>query len=142
MQPALDSNTLDRLISLGRERGHLTTEDLRASLPVESMSAEEIALVVVHLEETGVPVELEESLLSPHPKPMAMPRRSAEIIPFPGPRTSRKSSKAKPLQPTRPGLPEPRQTETEETSSSPWMIAAAGMLALAVFSLIIFATAS
>ncbi|WP_052954642.1 RNA polymerase sigma factor region1.1 domain-containing protein [Microvirga vignae] len=141
MQPALDSNTLDRLISLGRERGHLTTEDLRASLPIESMSAEEIALVVVHLEETGVPVELEESLLLPDPKPVAMPRQSAEIIPFPGPRASRKPSKAKPLQPAKPALPEPRQAETQETSFSPWIVAAAGMLAFAVFALIIFATA-
>jgi hypothetical protein len=142
MQPALDSNTLDRLISLGRERGHLTTEDLRASLPVESMSAEEIAQVVVHLEETGVPVELEENLLSPDPRAMAMPRQSAEIIPFPGPRASRKPSKVNLLQPAKPALPEPRQTETQEASFSPWIVAAAGMLAFAVFSLIIFATAS
>lgn len=142
MQPALDSHTLDRLISLGRESGHLTTEDLRASLPVESMSAEEIAQVVVHLEETGVPVELEENLLSPHVKPVALPRPSAEIIPFPGPRASRKPFKAKPLQPAKPALPEPRQTETEEASFSPWIVAAAGMLAFTVFTLIIFATAS
>jgi hypothetical protein len=141
MQPALDSNTLDRLISLGRERGHLTTEDLRASLPVESMSAEEIALVVVHLEETGVPVELEESLLAPHSKPVTMPRQSAEIIPFPGPRAARKPFKAKPLQPARPAFPEPRQVEPQETSFSPWIVAAAGVLAFAVFALIIFATA-
>src|SRR5688500_11702123 len=112
MQPALDSTTLDRLISLGRERGHLTTEDLRASLPIESMSAEDIALIVVHLEETGVPVELEDSLLSPAPRPM--PRKSAEIIPFPGSQGYRKPSKAKPLQPVKPALPEPSQTPTED----------------------------
>jgi hypothetical protein len=140
MQPALDSTTLDRLISLGRERGHLTTEDLRASLPIESMSAEDIALIVVHLEETGVPVELEDSLLSPDSRPM--PRKSAEIIPFPDPQTHRKSSKAKPLQPVKPALPEPRQAPTEDAPAAHWVIAAAGMLAFAVLSLIIFATAT
>jgi len=139
MQPALDSTTLDRLISLGRERGHLTTEDLRASLPIESMNAEEIALIVVHLEETGVPVELEESLLSPDPKPM--PRKSAEIIPFPGPRADRKKPRAKLLQPAKPALPEARQTPTDGSPFAHWAIAGAGVLAFAVFSLIIFATA-
>jgi hypothetical protein len=139
MQPALDSTTLDRLISLGRERGHLTTEDLRASLPIESMSAEDIALIVAHLEETGVPVELEDSLLSSDPRPM--PQKSAEIIPFPGPQSHRKPAKAKPLQPVKPALPEPRQVPTEDTPAAHWVIAAAGMLAFAVFSLIIFATA-
>lgn len=142
MRPALDSNTLDRLISLGRERGHLTTEDLRASLPVESMSAEEIALVVIHLEETGVPVELEESLLTPRPQPVAMPRQSAEIIPFPGPRTDRKTSKAKTLQPAKLPLAELPQTEVQEAPIPHWIIAAAGALTFAVFALIIVASAS
>jgi hypothetical protein len=53
MQQALDSNTLDRLISLGRKQGYLTNQDLEANLPIDSMSAEEIALIVVHLEEMG-----------------------------------------------------------------------------------------
>jgi hypothetical protein len=141
MQPALDSNTFDRLISLGRERGHLTTEDLRASLPIESMSAEDIAQVVIQLEETGVPVELEESLLSHHPKPASMPRQSAEIIPFPGPRARHKPSKVISLQPVKPVLPEPDQEPAEIMPSGYWIVAGAGVLAFALFSLVIFATA-
>ncbi len=140
MQPALDSSTLDRLISLGRERGHLTTEDLRASLPVETMSAEDIALIIVHLEETGVSVELEDSLLSPDPKPA--PRQSAEIIPFPGPRAAqRKAPKAHFLQPAQTPLPHPHQPGPQNSRMAHWVIAAAGCLAFVVFSLIIFATA-
>lgn len=135
MQPALDSNTLGRLVSLGRERGCLTTEDLRASLPVESMSAEEIALVVVQLEETGVPVALEESLLSPHPRPVPQPRRSAEIIPFPGPRADR-GGMAKSM-PTASGS---HQTEAQEISFARWVIAAAGALVFGMFALILLAS--
>lgn len=138
MQPALDSTILDRLVSLGRERGHLTTEDLRAGLPVETMSADEIARIVAHLEETGVPVELEDGLLSPKEKPV--PRRSAEIIPFPRPRADRRRPGAKPLQPARPALPQAGQDARESPPFAHWAVAGAGMLAFAVFSLIIFAT--
>jgi hypothetical protein len=139
MQPALDRITLDHLISLGRRQGHLTTEDLRASLPVETMSAEEIALIVVHLEETGVPVELEESLLSPNPKPQPVPRKSAEIIPFPGPEArNRKKLKPKPLKPA-PAPAASQETEVKTKPVSYWIYTAAGLLALAVFGLIIFA---
>jgi hypothetical protein len=55
---------LDRLIVEGRAKGFVDTQDLIAALPVQSMSPEEIALVVVHLEDAGVPVELDESLLA------------------------------------------------------------------------------
>lgn len=142
MQPALDSNILGHLISLGRERGHLTTADLRASLPIESMSAEEIALVVVQLEETGVPVELEESLraANPRPKPAPVPRRSAEIIPFPAHRVKRRTSEAKRPAPPRPAAAQPSQAPTEaEAPPVHWIIAAIGVLAFTVASLVVFA---
>jgi hypothetical protein len=45
------------------------------------MSADDIALVVVHLEDAGVSVDLDETLL-PRASPGAlMPRRPAEILP-------------------------------------------------------------
>ncbi|HZH09848.1 MAG TPA: RNA polymerase sigma factor region1.1 domain-containing protein [Microvirga sp.] len=141
MQPALDSTILDRLISRGRERGYLTTEDLRTSLPVESMSAEEIALIVVQLEETGIAVELEESLLSLHANSAPLPRKSAEIIPFPGSRADRRSPMSKALQPAKPQAQEPSQSTGDSAPYAGWIVVAAGGLAFAVFSLIIYATA-
>ncbi len=140
MQPALDKNTLDRLTSLGLKQGHLTTRDLRASLPVESMSAEEIALIVVHLEETGVPVELEDNLISPDPKPVAMPARTAEIIPFPGrSATARNRPKPLPLQPATPASPEPAKPAPVDGSNVHWAIAAAGLLVLTTLGLALYA---
>jgi hypothetical protein len=141
MQPALDSTILDRLISRGRERGYLTTEDLRVNLPVESMSTEEIALVVVQLEEIGLAVDLEESFLSASRKPMPLPQRTAQIIPFPGSRDEWRKSKAKTLQPTKPAMPEQRPVAEEGTFFSNWIILAAGGSAFAFFSLLIFAAA-
>jgi hypothetical protein len=142
MQPALDRTLLDRLIVLGRERGHLTTEDLRINLPVERMSAEEIALIVVQLEGSGVPVELEDSLISPAPEPS--PRKSAEIIPFPKrPVADRVRVKPLPLRPAmvQPAAAEPIQVE-EAAPLSLWIFAGAGLLAFVAFTLIILATAT
>lgn len=140
MQPALDSTTLDRLIALGRQRGHLTTEDLQASLPIAGMSAEEIALIVVHLEEMGVAVEIEEALLAPNAKPV--PRPSAEIILFPGPSVKNvPPGKSRPLQTSKPAPPEPSQAKDTSVRPAHWIVAAAGFFALAVFLLVIFATA-
>ncbi|MGY2048298.1 RNA polymerase sigma factor region1.1 domain-containing protein [Methylobacterium sp. JK268] len=65
MQPAIDRATLDRLIARGRAQGQLTTADLRGELPISGMSPDTIALVLIELEEAGIPVELEEDLLGP-----------------------------------------------------------------------------
>ncbi|WP_407525451.1 RNA polymerase sigma factor region1.1 domain-containing protein [Methylobacterium oryzisoli] len=64
MPPSLDRPTLDRLIAKGREQRFLTTADLRGALPIAAMSPDDIALVVIEIEEAGVPVELDEGLLA------------------------------------------------------------------------------
>jgi hypothetical protein len=79
MQPAVDQDTLARLLAHGRAQGHLTTEDLRRALPVEAMQAEDLALVVAHLEDEGVPVELDESLFLGGPAHDAAPPRGFEL---------------------------------------------------------------
>lgn len=140
MQQALDSNTLDRLIALGRQQGQLTTLDLETNLPIHSMSAEEIALIVVHLEESGVPVELDDSLMSPHPKPAADPARSAEIIPFPDRAAAARTKKrAAPLQKAPTAQAEPAFVQQEKRAAH-WAVAAAGLLVLALMvgALILF----
>jgi hypothetical protein len=131
MQQALDSNTLDRLISLGRERGQLTIQDLETNLPIHSMSTDEIALIVVHLEEAGVPVELDESLLTANPKPPQAPARSAEIIPFPDrAAAARMKKRAAPLQKAPPAQPEPAAFAKQEKRAAHWAVAVAGLLVL------------
>lgn len=141
MQPALDRTLLDRLIILGRDQGHLTTEDLRLNLPIERMSAEEIALIVVQLEGANVSVELEDSLISP--APVQAPRKSAEIIPFPK-RPAMDRPRPRPVQ-LKPAMPLPAASEAiqadDATPLSPWVLAGVGLLAFAAFTLIILATA-
>jgi len=131
MQPALDSNTLDRLITLGRKQGHLTNQDLEANLPIDAMSAEEIALIVVHLEETGIAVELDDSLISQPAKPSPAPARSAEIIPFPDrSAASRTKKRTVSLQAASPLRSETSGFARQEQQAAHWAAAVAGLVVL------------
>ena len=137
MQQALDSNILDRLIALGREQGRLTNQDLLAHLPVDAMSAEEIALIVVHLEETGIPVELDDSLIASNAKPRPLPRRSAEIIPFPDRAARMKKQRTAPPRDADPAPSKAPIAGKPESKAVRRAAAAAGLLVLvAMVSLI------
>lgn len=57
MAGTIDRATLDRLITLGRERGELTAEEFQAALPVDSMDVDALVLVMLELEAAGVSVE-------------------------------------------------------------------------------------
>ncbi|AWB20731.1 hypothetical protein DA075_07190 [Methylobacterium currus] len=83
MQAAFDRATLDRLVTLGRSQGGLTPDDLRRALPVDRMSAEDIAMVLIELEEAGIPVDPDDSLLSGRPLPPAGTVRLPEPEPKP-----------------------------------------------------------
>ena len=80
----IDSGTLARLVALGRAKGHLTSQDLEKALPVETMGADDIALVVVHLEDAGVPVELDPRLTEPSPgtHPPTLPSEMVGLAEF------------------------------------------------------------
>ena len=56
---------LSDLISLARRRGSLTMEDLQKALPVNSMTEQEIAHVLARLDEAGIDVEIDPTLLLP-----------------------------------------------------------------------------
>ena len=82
----IGKDILDRLLARGRERGYVTTEDLKNELPVGSMSPDDISLVVAHLEERGVAVELDDSLLAPGASQSGLPpnpQPSFELPPVP-----------------------------------------------------------
>jgi len=133
MQQALDSNTLDRLVSLGRQRGHLTNQDLQANLPIASMSAGEIALIVMQLEESGVPVELDDSLTAPNAKPSPAPTRTADIIPFPDRSAAARIKKRNvPLQKVSAAQPVQPGPAKQEKRAAHWAVAVAGLLVLAL----------
>lgn len=80
-----DKGALERLEALGRRRGHLTTGDLEGELPVSGMTPEDIALVIVHLEERGIPVEVDPELLTGERRPTAASPEPGLLLPDPAP---------------------------------------------------------
>jgi hypothetical protein len=82
MAAGIDKDTLQRLIALGQRKGRLSPEDLLTGLPVDRMSAEDIALVVLEIEEAGVPVEVEETLAM-LARPGERPSMPVPVAPLP-----------------------------------------------------------
>jgi hypothetical protein len=56
---------IDRAVAAGRHRGMLAAEELASLLPIDSMTADEIAIAVARIEDSGVEVELDPELLQP-----------------------------------------------------------------------------
>lgn len=54
-------------MEMGRQRGGLDIDDIRRALPVDTMSIEELSDVLAHLEEAGIPVEIDSVLLEQIP---------------------------------------------------------------------------
>jgi hypothetical protein len=52
-------------MDLGRRRGGLEIDDIRQALPVDTMTAEELADVLARLEEAGISVEIDPVMLTP-----------------------------------------------------------------------------
>ena len=73
-------------MDLGRRRGGLEIDDIRQALPIDTMTAEELAGVLARLEEAGIPVEIDPVMLTPRHrriilhdvKPATEPSRRSE----------------------------------------------------------------
>ena len=134
MTPAIDSSALGRLLDLGRNQGHLTTDDLRRALPIDAMGADEVALVVAHLEDAGVAVEIDENLFAPHPDARPTQPRGAEIMPLPGrsePRAENRprAAASAPAEPSRTPV---LAAENQASARVHWAVALAGLTVLAL----------
>ncbi len=134
----IDSSTLSRLVALGRAKGHLTNEDLAEALPIGSMSASDIALVVVHLEEAGIAVELDENLLAGRPSGLPETIRTFEIAlvekapgMHPPPEPLRDAGSAPELR----AAMEPHGPEQGPAKSAHKAVIIAGVVALALLAL-------
>jgi len=139
LMTAIDKTSIDRLVALGRKSGRLTTENLRDVLSIETMSADDIALVVVHLEDAGIPVELEDSLLTEPKRPQPAATQGAEIVPLPDrsrkPRSS--TSEAVPLRLGVPFMADEPALRRHDPRHVHWAVAIAGIIVLALLGLVI-----
>lgn len=57
-------------MEMGRQRDGLDVDDIRRALPVDAMSIEELADVLARVEEAGISVEIESTLLTPRHRKM------------------------------------------------------------------------
>lgn len=62
---------LTDLISLAQRRGSLATEDIRRVLPIDRMTVEDLSYVLARLEQAGIDIEIDPSLLLPDDKTAA-----------------------------------------------------------------------
>jgi Sigma-70 factor, region 1.1 len=69
----ISTTAVDRLMQLGRRRGGLQIDDIRQALPVDTMTIDELADVMARLEEAGIAVEIDASMLTPHHRKMTLP---------------------------------------------------------------------
>jgi len=132
-------DTLDRLVELGRRRGRLTSEDLRTALPVERMAPEDIALVVLELEDAGVDVQVDDNLLARPGSPAPAP--DLPVIDLPGtapPRGEALSPAPTPgVAAAAPGRPSPATRMAPARRASWWFVISTFIL-IALLSLGLF----
>jgi Sigma-70 factor, region 1.1 len=89
---SLNEATFDRLKNLARQRGSITTNDLREVLPIDQMTVEDISDVITRLEEADFDLEIDPALSLPTPgiapkaptatsKPAqtSLPKRGADV---------------------------------------------------------------
>jgi|SRR4051812_29093830 len=69
----ISATAVDRLVQLGKQRGGLEIDDIRQALPINTMTIEELVDVLARLEESGISVEVDSSLLTPPHRKMALP---------------------------------------------------------------------
>lgn len=135
----IDDAKLAFLRQRAQSRGFLTTEDLRDILPIEEMNADELANILVRLEEAGIAVEVEDALTAATRRREAtMPETPA--IDLPGGQPPSRDAR---LAPAAPGLAPDAFTPAEPVAtaspgaSSGWtfVLAAAAIIALGALAL-------
>ena len=140
----INEAALIELISLARKRGGISMEDFRKALPIDSMTAEDLAHVLDRLDEAGFDLEIDPALLLPEDK--AGPKDAAPVakreqtgLPETAPegrrqRTSFPTSVDEPILKSHTAR---RSASTASASMLPWILAFA-IVVIAVFAVFAF----
>lgn len=70
MATALNSAGYERLKVIGQRHGRVTTGDVARTLPLASLSAQDLTAIIERLEDDGIEVEVDVSLLMPRRAPV------------------------------------------------------------------------
>lgn len=135
----IDEEKIEMLRLRSDRQGAIATGDLREILPVDEMSADELALVVLELEEAGVVIEIDESLMgssrrrtttSPQAAVINLPGASGGIGDIAATQVSKTDRSAHAFSPT-----EPVERATPEHSGA-WRLVAGATIVIAIGALV------
>jgi hypothetical protein len=137
----IDEEKVESLRRRAQRQGPITTNVLREILPIEEMSADELALAVLQLEEAGVMIEIDEALMgssrrrtttSPETAVINLPGARGGIRDVESMRVSTPDLSADAFSPT-----EPVERATPEYAGA-WKYVAAAALLIAIGALAAF----
>ena len=132
----IDERTLEELIKIGRTNGRITTEDVRRVVPIGLVPLEEIASLILQLEEAGIELDLDPALLRPGPgrpvplRPVGTQAHTDSRLDVVQPRSEVKQAH---------GLPEPplQQPDPVRRSTRSIRLSAAVLIALGTLMLVV-----
>lgn len=135
---------LTDLISLARRRGSLSMEDLRRTLPVGSMTIEDLSHVLARLDQAGFDLEIDPTLLLPDNEtaakgaaPAAKRDETEALDPMPEGRQQQTSLPASADAPVLKNHTARHSNSTASAPMLPWILAFA-IVVLAVFAAFAF----
>lgn len=134
---------LSELISLAHRRGGISMEDVRKTLPIESMTADDISRVVARLDEAGFDLEIDPELIGPEDKATSKVAPAAKLEQTVLPEIEQQESGKRTGLPTSAGesimggQTVQRSESATSASSLPWVLAFA-IVVFAVFAAFAF----
>lgn len=127
---------LDELVSLARQRGGISMEDVRKALPIDSMTVEDIARIVARLDEAGFDLEIDPGLRSPEGQTTSYaPAAKLDPVELPEQQAGRQRTGP----PFSAGEPIMERHAARRSASAAWAPALPWVLAFAIVVLAVFA---
>lgn len=92
----VDEAELGKFIEAAKQRGAVSIDDLRRAFPIDNMGGEDIASIVLRLEDAGISVEVDPSLFASRRGASMNPLGNIRTQPSPAPMSTGPHSRASP----------------------------------------------
>lgn len=92
----VDEAGVGKFIEMAKQSGVVSIDDLRRAFPIDTMGGEDIAAIVLRLEDAGVSVEIDPSLFASRHDPSTNPFGNAGTHPSPAHKSTGPTSRASP----------------------------------------------
>lgn len=130
---------LDELVSLARQRGGISMEDVRKALPIDSMTVEDIARIVARLDEAGFDLEIDPGLHVTEGQTTSDVTPAAKLDPADLPEIAQQAARQRTSSLPSAGGPIVERHAARRSNSAAWAPALPWVLAFAIVVLAVFA---